>query len=314
MAISCNNAAAAYIQHSTASGGSIPQSYSMWFRVPNTADNFTLLNNANNVSCNANGAASDKLIVQDDVGNVVTSSNAFSASTWHHLGLTVNSSSEASVFLDGTKTTGSAGGGTMGASITNRWGNTSTAADVEVAECAFWNAQLTDAEMTILSRGISAALVRPASLFHYLPAIRNVRDTRRSTTITFSGGAVVEHPRIYYGRNRHTYFAAPPNEIITSVAQTLSLSQSAALSELERSASNSLLFSYSTYPPFVEVGAANTLALVQERQYNNNAESALALAQQAYSPEVLRSVEQTFRMRQLVRAVAGNIASGRYRR
>lgn len=310
MAISCSSAS--YVRFSAASG-SLPQTVAMWFRAPDTTNNIDIFSNSNNCTITLNGSGADKLQVNDDVGTVVTSSGSYTANTWYHMACRIESTVQASIFLDGSKTSGSAGGGTMGAAVTARFGNT-FAASVQVAELAIWNAQLTDAEVAILSLGMSPAIVRPQSLLHYLPCIRNVRDAWRSTTIADAGGAVIDHPRIFYRRSRRVFFSPPPNTVERSAISTLALSQSSAPSELAASAANSLVLSQRSFPPFNEQTVTQTLTLEQQRQYNNNAQNALALSHQAYAPEVLRTIEQTLRFRQIVRATTGNIASGRYRR
>lgn len=42
-----------------------------------------------------------------------------------------------------------------------------------LAEAAIWNVALTAAEITSLSKGFAARLIRPASLVHYMPLIRS---------------------------------------------------------------------------------------------------------------------------------------------
>lgn len=312
MAITCNIGALTYIQH-TAASGSLPQTVAMWFRAPDTTNNIEIFSNGNNCQMLLNGSGSDKLQLNDDVGTVVSSSGSYTANAWHHAAYCAQSTTAGNIFLNGTKSSGSAGGGTMGAAITNRIGNSSVAT-VDVAEFALWSVQLTDAEVSMLALGVSPAFVRPQSLLHYLPCIRNVRDAWRSTTITYSGGSVTDHPRIFYRRSKHAFSPPAPNEVVRSAVSGLSLSHSAAPSELELSAQSSFSLAQSSFPPFNEQSITQTLTLAQSREYNNNAQSALAVSQQARIPEVLRTLEQTIRFRHILRARTGNIASGRYRR
>lgn len=309
MGISCTSGAGNRIQFSVTSTTS-PWTISFWFRVySDTA--FINIFGFPGIDVSAGGSiGGDPLNVQDGSLNTWDTTNGFTKDIWQHCTLSRSGGGTASLYING-------GGKVSGAldapgSATAIFG--SSAANVDIAEIAMWGVQLTDAEVAILALGASPVLVRPASVLHYLPLIRAVQDRARSTSITSDGAGVTDHPRVFHKRNRKVFFAAPPNEVTASALSNLALSQSAALSELERTALNAIVFSYSTYPPFVEVGAANTLALTQSREYNNNVQNALALTQQAYSPEVLRTIEQTLRLRHTLRAVTGNLASGRYRR
>lgn len=311
MGISCTSGAGNRIQFTHALS-TLPLSLSFWFRVPNTTAFIDLYSSSGAPQLSAAGTVGgDPINLAQDSDNISTSTG-YSANVWQQCSYSMNTAGGTGiVYVNGggkQSTTFS-----TGAAPSNMLFG-SGSANVDIAEIAFWNVVLTDAEMAILGLGYSPLLVRPSSLVHYLPCVRSVQDVIRATTIVQDGSAVTDHPRIVNRKSRHTYFAAPPNEITASALSTLALSQSAALSELERTALNAIVFSYSTYPPFVEVGATNTLALVQERQYNNNAQNTIALAQQAYSPEVLRTIEQTLRLRHTLRAVTGNLASGRYRR
>jgi len=296
-----------YIQFS-ASSAAAPNTVAFWFRVPDTTAKHKLYDKGSYPTVYADGTSLDRMLADDGSGGTIYSTGAFTANTWHHVALSHGAGATGAIYLDGGNKTS----GTVGDAGNNalRFGY----ASYDIAEIAFWSAELTDAEIAMLGLGYSPLLVRQASLLHHLPCVRDVKDVIRNVSITGTVAGVTDHPRVFKRRSQNIVSVTPPNVVNASSLSTLSLSQSAALAELERSASNAIVFSYSTYPPFVEVGASNTLALVQERQYNNNAQNTIALAQQAYSPEVLRTIEQTLRLRHTLRAVTGNLASGRYRR
>lgn len=66
-----------------------------------------------------------------------------------------------------------------------------------ISEAAAWNAALTMAEISALSKGFTADQIRPQSLVFYAPLIRNLQDVRGGRTITNNNGATVAvHPRI----------------------------------------------------------------------------------------------------------------------
>lgn len=306
MAISCGGGSE--IRFSLSSG-SVPYTLAFFFRVPDTTSKHYLLSKGSDPSLYADGTSSDRLLAEDSGAATLYSTTSFSANAWQHAAYyRPTGVSAASIWLNGGGKQTGVISDAAGAAIVLGY------ATCDIAEFAFWNTQLSDEEVAILAAGFSPALVRPQSLLHYFPLIRAVQDRRQSTSVTESGGSVTDHPRMFNRKARHAFHAAAPADVVRSAINTLNLSQSAAPSELELSAASSLVLSQRSFPPFNEQTVTQTLTLAQERQYNNNAQSALALTQQAYSPEVLRTVEQTLRLRHTLRAVTGNLASGRYRR
>lgn len=69
-----------------------------------------------------------------------------------------------------------------------------------IAEAAWWNAALTDAEVAVLAAGYSPLLVRPQSLVAYLPLIRDDdEDLIGGVSFTASGSPTVgDHPPVRY--------------------------------------------------------------------------------------------------------------------
>ena len=74
--------------------------------------------------------------------------------------------------------------------------------DGYIAEFAIYDRILTQAEITILSRGYSPSFI-PASLVSYHPLIREPID-RRGAVGTISGATAVAHPRIIYPASRNS--------------------------------------------------------------------------------------------------------------
>lgn len=74
-----------------------------------------------------------------------------------------------------------------------------TTADIfakgRVAEVGFWNAVLTQDEITALAKGVSPSKIRPQSLFFYAPLIREPIELRNGSPLTVSGPTVAEHVR-----------------------------------------------------------------------------------------------------------------------
>lgn len=65
-----------------------------------------------------------------------------------------------------------------------------------VAECAFYSAALTDAEILSLARGFTPDQICPQSLQFYAPLVRNLQDLRGGRVISNNGATVATHPRI----------------------------------------------------------------------------------------------------------------------
>lgn len=82
----------------------------------------------------------------------------------------------------------------------------------KIAEIGLWNAVLTDAEVTILSKGISPVLVRSQSLVFYCPLVRNNdKDLIGGLSLSASGSpGIADHPRVILASKLHTRFTSSP--------------------------------------------------------------------------------------------------------
>lgn len=66
-----------------------------------------------------------------------------------------------------------------------------------ICECAIWDVDLTDAEVTSLARGFKPYRIRPQSLVFYAPLIRNIADSVGAVVLTNNNTATVaDHPRV----------------------------------------------------------------------------------------------------------------------
>lgn len=73
-----------------------------------------------------------------------------------------------------------------------------TTFDGDISEVAVWNEVLTQDEVSALSLGFAAYLVRPHALRFYAPLIRELIDVRGGLAITNNNTATVaDHPRVY---------------------------------------------------------------------------------------------------------------------
>jgi len=244
---------------------------------------------------------------------VIANAGAFTAD-WQHA-LAVCELSTASVFRNGGAKASGSFSSNSASVVRLTLGAAAGGGNCDMAEAAAWSVALSDDEAAALGKGLSPLLVRPQSLIFYAPLVREVKDVRRAATFTTSGTpTVADHPRIFYPPQRRTFTPPPATVVSVGAINTLTLSAQATLARQAASASNSIVFSQRSFPPRVVVSAANTLDLDQNQKNNNIAENDLTLEQLAFLSRVNRSVEQTLRLKQLVRAKTGNIASGRYRR
>ncbi|MBA4019204.1 MAG: hypothetical protein C0483_18720 [Pirellula sp.] len=295
-----------------------PVSCSFWFRVPDITANRLLLTATNTTNAfevlAAGAVGGDPLRVRrgSDATLMADTTGGFSALTWQHALVVSASTTDHRIYLNGaSKGTGTTLQGFSVAGI--NFGFTSGA--VQYAEIAAWNVALNDDEALALAAGYSPMAVRKNGVVFYMPLIREQKEKRGLTvTVNTSSPTVYDHPRILYPRKRLVMHAIPPVVVARSAINVLSLTQTGSLTEVLLGATNNLLLAQSSYPPAREVTAQSSLSLLQVERYNNNAESQLSLTQSAFLPEVVRSISQTLRLRQLVRGRVGNIASGRYRR
>lgn len=128
---------------------------------------------------------------------VATTSTTFSAATWVHGCAVFNSATDRRAFLNG------GGKGTNATSRTptgpDRVGigcldgsSRSSFMDGDVAEVAMWNIALSDAEVLMLSKGVSPLMVRPDALIFYAPLMGNGSpepEYRGARNLTVTGSA-----------------------------------------------------------------------------------------------------------------------------
>lgn len=141
---------------------------------------------------------------QTTVRNAQTS-NSFNSNAWNHCCGVATSTTDRKSYLNGnTASSGSSTASEVPTNINRTSIGTYYGTIVDspllggVAECAIWNAALTQAEVVALSKGMSAKLVRPQSLVFYFPGIRAVVDLKNAAAITSIGSpGVIAHPGIY---------------------------------------------------------------------------------------------------------------------
>lgn len=122
--------------------------------------------------CAVSSSASSHIAYYNGVGST--------ASTVNTLSMQTQTSIQAGARYSGTAYTDVAPSGTF------------------ICEVAVWSVALTAAEVLSLSRGVSAALVRPQSLYLYCPMTRDLSSPFSGKSFSLTGSpTVAAHPRIY---------------------------------------------------------------------------------------------------------------------
>lgn len=114
---------------------------------------------------------------------VASTTTGYSANTWHHACGVLRANDDVSVFIDGgsegTDNINKVPAGFDRTAIGGlRDDSPGTYFSGLVAEAAFWNIALTDAEVAILAKGFSPLFVRPQNLVAYWPLIRDEDQDR----------------------------------------------------------------------------------------------------------------------------------------
>jgi len=128
-----------------------------------------------------------------------------SANTWHHCAAIEASATSHWVYLNGTGTQTTASrtlsginGLTIGAVRSNNGVTLSDNGNTDIADLAIWNTALSPAEITSLSKGMSADNVRRSNLVFYAPLVRELIDIAQARALTNTNSCpVINHPRIY---------------------------------------------------------------------------------------------------------------------
>lgn len=188
----------------------VPLTLSMWKRSSSTAAQSTammieLSNGTNNqrytLVQEIFGGNQDILAYSNGTGGGANSSLVAPVSTnWQHICAVFSSSSYRISYLNGVagtaNTTNVITSGINKIFIGSRSDQAFTFGG-NIAEVAVYNAALTQEEITMLSKGISPELVRPANLKIYCPLIRNINATFGGFNLSAPSTVYPsEHPRM----------------------------------------------------------------------------------------------------------------------
>ena len=119
-----------------------------------------------------------------------------SSSGWHHVVGVLSANNSRRAWLNGnaaTLNTATINVDLPSGDVSQGFGGQTA---IAAAECGIWDVALTDAEIASLAAGISCKSVRPASLVHYAPLVRDAKDIMRSCP------CLTASRREYAGSNR----------------------------------------------------------------------------------------------------------------
>jgi hypothetical protein len=182
---------------------------SCWSRFSNTTGDKDLVQISNTATADrffiywANQLLS--FFVSDSGGFAQPQSVTATSNTWHHCAAVEESAASHWVYLNGTgtqsttsRTPSGMNGLTIGAQRINNGVSTFTNGNIQIADVAIWNAALSSAEITSLSKGMSADNVRRSNLVFYAPLVRELIDIAQARALTNTNSCpVADHPRIY---------------------------------------------------------------------------------------------------------------------
>ena len=317
MAYSFNSSGQSFV--ATPPAASRPFSIACWFYPTDITQDALLARivvGANSLDLVARSNATHGNSVMGNTNSIVQfvkSTTGYSVNTWNHALYTCASATDHAAYLNGgnkgTSTSNFGSGSTSTLTI-----NGVTSVTCRIAELAFWDVQLSDEEAAALASGASPALIRRQSLKYYTPLIRVARDLRGASITTNGSPTVIEHPRVFMGSDYSVSKVLQQVDVTRSAANAILFSQNADPTEIARSVASSFAFSQTAMPPFAELSATNSIAFSQDQIPFQDMQQSIAFNSAAFTPEVVRSILQSINFKQQIKAVVGNIASGRYRR
>jgi hypothetical protein len=191
-----------------------PHTIACWFNTDSNTTNQTLLTLNNGSVSQALSPSSSLRLVSTGVtravsssttGNtLVTGSTPYTTNTWQHIAATFAATNSRSHYFQGLLENSNT---TDNRNSTPAWviigsGGNGTYSPLQytngrIAEVGVWNAVLTADEILSLARGVKPSLIRPQSLYTYIPLVRDVADYRNGVSITNNATAVAVHTRRY---------------------------------------------------------------------------------------------------------------------
>lgn len=157
--------------------------------------------------------ASKTLQAQQNPGNVVSSTIAYTGSTWQHACGVFTTTASRTVYLNGannaTDTTAGSPASVDQTSLAVAWDGSGAGVWTQyytgrIAEVGVWNVAITAAEVASLAKGYSPLEIRPASLVAYYPLGGHYgqfdldRWKNRYDLTAYNSPTWSDHPRVIY--------------------------------------------------------------------------------------------------------------------
>jgi hypothetical protein len=209
MARSFTQASGDYGEYAGAVVAAAPLTLACWFNSVSTTLTQFLISIGNSGSAakfalSASGATGGDPIQAFASGNSA-SINGYNANVWNHAAAIFESTTSRYAVLNGTfsaqNTTSTTPAGLNRTAVGRR--NDSTPGSTmsgRIAEAGIWNVALSQAEITMLSIGISPLKVRPGSLVAYWP-LKGIASPEQDLVgrfeLTLTGSAVGDHARVF---------------------------------------------------------------------------------------------------------------------
>ena len=181
----------------------------------------------------------------------VTSVDTHSASgspsgQWHTAGFTVRNADYRAVFLNGEKTVNTAAAGGTPYGVHNRVSigrltdiSPGDTTDVDIAEAAFWNAELPDAAFQAMTAGLSPNRIRPDALQGYWPLMSSgssVDLSGKRKNLTITGATAASHAPV-----APAFGSVVPGHAMATAATAIEAALPIALGQNLQAASRSVL-------------------------------------------------------------------------
>ncbi len=163
-----------------------------------------------------------------DGNNFTTSAATVSTAVWHSCIAVHRDATDHELYLDGTSiatqtvSTGfTAGIDSLGIGHESESGPTIPLEDGDICETAMWDVELTENEITSIANGVSANMIRPASLVGYWPLYNNnhLSDFSPNNTVLTKTGTPTSVDHAPVGRQVH--MPHPPQRRVRSTDDAL---------------------------------------------------------------------------------------------
>lgn len=186
-----------------------PVTMACWAKTSDVTTNQQLMGLYNSASNDLNKFEMDinsgnvRALTSDGTSGNNATKSGLTTNTWFHAGAVFGSATSRVAWLNGAKGTADTTSRTPSGinraviGIQNNASATIKPFLGQIAEAAWWNVALDDAEMASLAAGFPPMLIRPQSLIAYLPLVRDLIDLKGNAFAIQGSLTVADHCRIY---------------------------------------------------------------------------------------------------------------------